>query len=64
MESFVIDVGGVGGVEKVMVSVKVIMRKQGQRYGIGRAPGLERRGRRYDGGAVVRPRVTMYGLGL
>jgi hypothetical protein len=64
MESFVIDVGGVGGVERVMVSVKVIMRRLGQRYGIGRAPGAERRGHRYDSGAVVRARVTMYGLGL
>jgi hypothetical protein len=60
MESFVIDIGGVGGVEKVMVSVRVIMKRLGQRYGIGRAPGLERRGYR----AAGRPRVMMYGLGL
>jgi hypothetical protein len=60
MESFVIDVGGVGGVEKVMVSVRLVLKRQGQRYGIGAAPGLERRGYR----AVSRPRVVMYGLGL
>lgn len=44
MESFVIVIGGVGGVEKVIVSVNVIMRKLGQRYGIRRASGLDRRG--------------------
>ena len=63
MRSFVVQGGGIGGVEKVVVTVRVIMRKIGQRYGIGRTLGVDRRGVRLEGGAG-RPQVMMHGLGL
>jgi hypothetical protein len=63
MRSFVVQGGGIGGVEKVVVTVRVVMRKIGQRYGIGRTLGVDRRGCRSEGG-VGRPQVIMHGLGL
>jgi hypothetical protein len=63
MRSFVIQVGGAGGVEKVVVTVRVIMKQIGQRYGIGRRLGVDRRGVRFEGGAG-RPQVMIHGLGL
>jgi hypothetical protein len=62
--SFVIHVGGADGVEKMVVSVRVVMRRIGQRYGIGKSSGVDRRGSRLEGGRVSREQLTTYGLGL
>jgi hypothetical protein len=64
MRSFVVHIGGADGVEKVVVSVRVIMKKIGQRYGIERTSGVDRRGFRSEGGGVGRPQVMIHGLGL
>jgi hypothetical protein len=64
MRSFVVYVGGADGVEKVVVSVRVIMRKIGERNGIRRPSGVDRRGVRSTGVGVSRARIALRGLGL
>jgi hypothetical protein len=64
MESFVINVGGAGGVEKVVVTMKVIMRKIGERSGDRRPSGIDQRGVRSGGIGAVRAGFALRGLAL